>query len=389
MFFATAPWPVFYSIAALESHPDGVLRRAVVLGAWNVITQSNSRNIFWVCVLLGIMPQFHMVVVFLCRSSCSPVVDRSRSIGDGWRLGILASALYIPYILGEMRHGWSNTHAILGGHAKLVPGVLKALILPFTNLSNLISSITGDKFADYRAFGDACFGSCGFSLRSTLCRCSRNRDDWQFPGRHHSVILRKNWPSPRRAFAVAPADIFIGLLLFLPPLLFIASLSNFSSRYLIVGFPLLFLLPALLVVRTPATSRWRKPIVAALVVTIVFNVWLTLASFHYQGTLIETGDHFLPSFRKMEMVRQRLKADAGPDNRVQIDQAPLLAQKKRWTEAGAVTLADYIDLRETYDPLNTATRGVKTYHVQLASDNVPTNERVAYAGNGLVIVTSN
>jgi hypothetical protein len=90
----------------------------------------------------------------------------------------------------------------------------------------------------------------------------------------------------------------------------------------------------------------------------------------------------------MEMVRQRLKADAGPGTRVQIDQTPLLAEKKRWTAAGAVTLADYIDLRETYDPSGAGAQSVKTYRVLQATDTIATNDRVAYSGNGLVIVTS-
>src|ERR1035438_2312482 len=90
-------------------------------------------------------------------------------------------------------------------------------------------------------------------------------------------ILRDHWRSPRAAFATAPAEVFIGLLFFLPLLLFILSFNNFSSRYMIIEFPLLFLLPALFVVRGLAKSRWRKPIVTTLLVLVVFNVWLTLA----------------------------------------------------------------------------------------------------------------
>ena len=271
---------------------------------------------------------------------------------------------------------------------KFVPGVLKALILPVTDLSNLISSITGDKFADYRAFGDTCFGSIWVLIAFNVLSLALATAIIASFLVSFIRVLRLNWPSPRRAFAVAPAEAFIGLLVFLPPLLFIASFSNFSSRYLIIEFPLLFLLPALFVVRNLAKNRWRKPILAALLATVVFNVYLTLASFRYQGTLIETGDRFLPSFRKMETVRQRLKADAGPGARFQIDQVPLLADKRHWTAAGAVTLADYVNLREKYNPSSAAAQSIKTYRVLQTADNVATNDHVAYAGNGIIIVTS-
>jgi hypothetical protein len=145
------------------------------------------------------------------------------------------------------------------------------------------------------------------------------------------------------------------------------------------------LLPAIFVVRFVAKSRWKKPLLATVLVTLGFNVWVGTASFYDRGILIETGDEFLPSFRKMETVRQRLKLDAGPDTRVQIDQAPLLAEKKRWTAAGAVTLADYIDLRETY---SSAAQSVKTYQIRQATDGVATNDHVAFASNGLVIIAS-
>jgi 4-amino-4-deoxy-L-arabinose transferase-like glycosyltransferase len=388
LFCATSPWAAHYSVGATNPLPMAFLGGLLYLALWDVVTGEKSPKIFWVCVVLAVMPQFHMMVIFLAPAVLLLLALNASRINWRWLVAgvIVSAALYIPYTLGEMRHGWGNTHAILTGHQNSSPGVLKALILPITDLSNLISSITGEKLADYRAFGDACFGSvwilATFNVLSLALAIAIIASFLV----SFTRVIRNNWPSPRRAFAAAPAEVFIGLLFLLPLLLFIVSFSNFSSRYLIIEFPLLFLLPSLFVVRTPVKSRWRKPIVAALVATIVFNVWLTLASFSYQERLIETGDQFLPSFRKMEMVRQRLKADAGPGSRVQIDQAPLLAEKKRWTVAGVVTLADYIDLREKYDPTDAAAQSVKTYRVLQATDNIATNEHIAFAGNGLVIV---
>jgi 4-amino-4-deoxy-L-arabinose transferase-like glycosyltransferase len=390
VFCATSPWAVHYSVGAWNPLPMAFLGGLLYLALWDVVIGEKSKKIYWVCLLLAIMPQFHMVVIFLAPAILLVLVLNPSRINWRWLVaGLVVSAgFYFPYILGEMHNGWQNTHAILTGHQGESSGVLKILILPITNLSNLITSITGDRLADYREFGNAYFGSiwilAAFNAVSLILAVA-------IIGSFLIAfirILRNNWSPLRKSFAAAPADVFIGLLFFLPLLLFVASFSNFSSRYLIIEFPLLFLLPSLFVVRTLANSRWRKPIVAALVVTIVFNVWVTLASFHHRGRLIETGDLFLPSFRKMEIVRQCLKADAGPGNGVQIDEAPLLADKKHWTVAGAVTLADYINLRDKYDPADASAQGVKTYRVLQATDNIATNEHVAFADNGLIIVTS-
>lgn len=55
--------------------------------------------------------------------------------------------------------------------------------------------------------------------------------------------------------------------------------------------------------------------------TIGFNIVFNLAYFNYEGTRIATADYFVPTFRKMESIHQRLKADAGANYRVCIDDA--------------------------------------------------------------------
>jgi hypothetical protein len=57
------------------------------------------------------------------------------------------------------------------------------------------------------------------------------------------------------------------------------------------------------------------------VLTIGFNIVFNLAYFNYEGTRIATADYFVPTFRKMESIHQRLKADAGANYRVCIDDA--------------------------------------------------------------------
>jgi hypothetical protein len=88
----------------------------------------------------------------------------------------------------------------------------------------------------------------------------------------------------------------------------------------------------------------------------------------------------------MESVRQRLKADAGANYRVRIDDAAFVkTMTKRYTE-GVVDLAAYVDLRERCDPLSMHAPQVKTYHVRAATAPAEINERVVCATNGIALV---
>jgi hypothetical protein len=198
--------------------------------------------------------------------------------------------------------------------------------------------------------------------------------------------LRGKWRSPKQAFADAPAEMFVGSLLVLPLVLFVSSFSNFNSRYLIVQFPLLFLLPAVFMVRGLDGSRWRPPLLAGMLLMIGFNIVFNLAYFNYQGMRIATADYFVPTFRKMESVRQRLKADAGANYRVRIDDASFFKTKTKQYTEGVKDLAEYVDLRERCDPLSVHAPQVKTYYVRAATDPVEINERIVCATNGIALV---
>jgi hypothetical protein len=388
LFFATSPWPVHYSIAAWNPIPMAFFGALLYLTLWDVVTQPNSRNIFWVCVLLGIMPQFHMIVMFTVPVVALLLYWSPSPLNRRWlAAGLLTAALlYIPYVMGEMRHGWENTRRILVGRLPVSFSVLKILTLPIADLSNLVSGATRRDLSEYRAFGDAWFGS--FWILGAFNALSLTL----------SVIIigtflvrlvqswRGKWRSPKRAFADAPSEVFVGSLLVLPLLLFVLSFSDFSSRYLIVQFPLLFLLPAVFMVRGLDRSRWRGPVRMSMLLTIAFNVIFSLAYFKHQGTNIANGDYFLPSFRKMESIRQQLKADAGASYRVRIDEATFLNTMTRKYTEGVMDLVEYVDLREQYDPLASQARMVKTYRVRTTGDALHATARVVCATNGIALI---
>ncbi|HTS20062.1 MAG TPA: glycosyltransferase family 39 protein [Verrucomicrobiae bacterium] len=391
LFFATSPWPVHYSITAWNPIPMAFLGALLYLALWDVTRRPNSRNVFWVCLMLAIMPQFHMMVMFIAPVVALLLWWSPSRLNAKWLVaGVLTSALlYIPYVTGEMRHGWQNTQRIFFGPIYASFSVLKILTLPITNLSNLMSSVTGRDLSEYRALGEACFGS--FWVLAAFNAVSLVLSVLVFGSFVIAFFrsMRGNWRSPRRALAKAPADVFVGMLLLLPLALFISSLSNFNSRYLIVQFPLLFVLPALFIVRGVEGNPWRGLVRAAMVVTIVFNVIFTLLYFRYESALITGADYFLPSFRKMETVRQELKADAGPDCRVRIDDKAYLKMFPAKYTDGVADLAKYVDLREEFDPLDAHAQRVKTYQVRPLTAALQANERVVCATNGIALVTNN
>lgn len=391
LFFATSPWPIHYSVTAWNPLPMAFFGGLLYLALWNVVTKPDSRDVFWVCVVLAIMPQFHMIAMFIVPAVALVLWWSPSRLNKRWLAAgaVVSALLYVPYVIGETRHGWENTRRILDGRIVVSLSVLKILTMPITELSNLMNSVTGRDFSEYRALGDACFGSfwilAAFNALSLLLSVVIIGSFLVHLGR----VLRKTWRSPKQAFVDAPAEAFIGSLLVLPLVFFIVSFSNFNSRYLIVQFPLLFLLPAVFMVRGLEGSRWRFPLRTSLLLMVGFNIFFTLAYFNYQRTRIVSADYFLPSFPKMESVRQRLKADAGTTYRVRIDDASFCeTMAKKYTE-GVMYLAEYVDLREQYDPLSLPASRVKTYSVRPAIDPVKINERVVCATNGIAIVADN
>jgi hypothetical protein len=88
----------------------------------------------------------------------------------------------------------------------------------------------------------------------------------------------------------------------------------------------------------------------------------------------------------MESVHQRLKADAGTNYRVRIDDSSFLKTMPRQYTEGVMNLAEYVDLREQYDPFASRARQVKTYQVRVTSEALNANERVVCATNGIALV---
>jgi hypothetical protein len=390
LFYATAPWPVYYSIGCWNPQFMAALGALLALALWDVLTRPQSRQIFWVCLLLAMMPQFHAFGLFLGPSIALLLWFRRREVNVRWlALGLVGClALYTPYIVGESGTHWDNTRRVLGGGKDSFSfGCLKSLTLLPVCLSNLFNSVFSYSFKEYEEFGRAEFGSFWvlgfFNLLSLGLGVV-------FIGNlllEFARAMRGHWRRPQQAFERAPAVVFISLQVLLPLLVFLLTGRNFSSRYMVLLLPLLSLLPAMWIMKLPSLTRARNLAITGLALTAVFNIMLGLAFYQSQARQIADGPYFIPSFRHMEQVRQELVASAGPDRRIALDTSAFPVSLQNKQGRGLHALAVYIDLCERYRrPVNDP-RAVQLFMAQAETNFVDAGQIVVYQGNGIVLVT--
>ncbi len=386
LFYATSPWPVYSSVGCWNPQVMGILGALLCLALWSTVTRPHSPSVFWVCVLLAMMPQFHMSGVFLVPSVLIILGLRLQPINRNWlAAGLLASVLlYVPYVWGEAHHHWDNTRRMFGANEPFTFGCLKGLTHLIVALSNLVNSAGTFDFRSYIAFGHDAFGS--FGVLGLFNLLSLGLGVWAVAGFVVALFqaLRGKWLSPQRAFGESTGLVFSAVLLFLPLLVFIPTGHNFSSRYMVALYPLLAVLPAMLVVN--ASARWRQFVLAGTALTIGFNVVLVLALFRYQERRIAEGDYFVPSFRKMEMVRERLQADAGAGTAIRMDTSAFPRMGGDEQAVAVRALAQYVDVRERFDPSIQRSRSVQVYRAERLANLVDTRERVVYQGNGMALL---
>ncbi|MGD0057919.1 MAG: hypothetical protein ABSD58_00735 [Verrucomicrobiia bacterium] len=387
LFCATSPWPVYNSVGCWSPPFMAVLGAALYLALWDVMTRPRSAQVFWVMLIPAAMLQFHMFGMFLLPGILVLLGLRFPEVNRRWLIAGLVAAvlLYVPYVVGETLNDWENTRKFLSVHNSFSVASFKSLSLPVAAMSSYFASAVGGRFAEYGQFGDDMFGSFGVVLTFNALSIVLAVVFVAHFVRRLIAALRGNWWAPRRAWAAAPATVFAGVLLLTPLLLFALIGRNYASRYVIVEYPLLFLLPALFLT-APIGPRWRKLIGAAVTLTVGFNLLLTPAFFRYQRNLIDHGDYFVASFRRMEQVHQQLVADAGPACRVRVDPAAFAGPRFASTNCGPWLLATYVDVVEHYDPQRQAAQQVQVYRAERLANLAEGRAAVVYAGHGIALV---
>lgn len=387
LFYALSPWPVYYAVGAWNPLPMAFLGVLLYLSLWAVTRRPDSGHIFWVCVVMAVMPHFHMIAVFVAPAVLLILFLSPARISRKWLvLGLIAGiGVYIPYLWGESIHHWSNTRAMMGGGWKFSFSVLRVLATPVDVLSNVVSRWTGYSFADYRDFGNFFLGSfyvlAAFNVVAvalSILYLGRFLIDFL-------LAFRNRWRYPSEAFRFAPAISFIGILLLLPPLLFVLTGHGYNSRYAIVQFPLLFLLPPLFI-RELKDRGSRRIWIGGIAALLVFNVALTVTFFVYQGQRIKKAEYFTASFRKMATIHGILKADAGSNRPIRIDAKTYLDGKDEEVARGVIALRDFIDIEEQFDKRVNRRLAEKVYEVRAAQKKEADNEKIVYKANNIMLV---
>lgn len=387
LLYATGPWPVYYSTGVWNPVPMAFFGAILFLALWDVTQRDNARSIFLVTVVAAVTPQFHMISVFYYPAILLILYLGPAKLNKKWFIyGIITGILvYLPYFIGEMNNDWENTRAIFGDSMERSYGVVKIISTPIGMISNQIGRWTDYGFSGYREYGDAYFGSYivllvinVFSVLISLIIIARFI---------HTLFrsMRGNWLLPKTAYAKHPAILFFGILLILPSLLFLLTGHNYGSRYTIVAFPLLFILPAAFL-KYLDTEKYILFFRSAIALLVVINVYLIVSFNHHQGELIDEGDVFVPSFRKMEATRQAIRSKTDMALFIELDPTDYIEDKPEYMLLGGLFLSEYIAITESFITHDEQPPGSITYYIEPATDPKTRNERIIFQANGLAVV---
>ncbi len=389
LLFALSPWPVYYSYGLWNPVPLAFLGALLFMALWTTLHRERSRAVFWVAVLAAAVPQFHMVGIFYVPAVLLLLFWSPVRLNWRWlAFGVVAGALlYLPYVIGEIRHDWQNLHGILQGEAGrgFSASVLKIITAPATVLSMVPGRWAGELIEETRHFGDAVFGSWWLLLVLSLASLLMAFVYLGSFVRQAVVTWRgSGW----RWSLDDPAGFrirFLAVLIVIPLLLFMLTGHNYATRYTILILPLLYMLPALFLQRlqTPR-SRCVWPLAIGLI--LVAGIYLSLAFFIYQGRMIATGDKFLPSFRKLETVYQQLRRAAGPGRRIVLQHGPAIDQLEPLDKKLILALPHYVRIVQTYREALPADAPRRIYRLRLAGSGPDEAARVIYRAHNLVIV---
>lgn len=388
---ATLPSAVFYSVGVYNPEVMPFLSACLCLALWSVVRQEHSRHIFWVGLLLLAMPQFHMSGLGLWPAVVIILALSSARLNLRWlAAGLFAGALlYLPYLLGEHAHGWQNTRGMMTSeHSGFSIEGLKALSTPLSLLVNWVPHWTRHP-AEYRELGRACFGWFGVLLAANFLSAIVAAFLVLGAFQQARSTATGFWRAPRATFNRAPGFVFLAVLLLVP--LFGAVLigQRFHVRYGLVLLPPLLALAGGGAARCLAAPHFGRVFAIALVLTTCTNIWFMPAYYRHSGYKIERSEAFVPSFRQLDQVYQRLQAHAGSKCTVGVEAAAYLNELPRWCEPynAASSISHYVALREKERARTCASpQETVTYHLCRADQATPGDPRIAYRAHGIALV---
>ena len=343
LLYSLSPWAIYYSAGLYNTVPLALLGSLLLLALWITIQKNYSNNIFCVCLLSASIPQFHMIGIFYMPVILFLLYISPYKLNIRWFIfGVLAGfTLYLPYLIGDFLKDWQNTRAILNGEGKFSFGILKILTIPMAMLSNHPGQWTGPSFDDFKIYANQYFGSyvvliiinllsiilsAAFivSLIQKSMRCLRG----------HSYRLRTSYEKQ-------PEIIFITLLLFLPLILYTLTGRAYTTRYSIMIFPLLFLLPSIFIASMQRPAL-KKTIFYSLLFLSVINIYMTLTFYKDQNMRMQTSDILMPSFNRLIEIKNSIDSNAESIQRLDISYSDTIQKLPEGQRKLYMTITDFM-----------------------------------------------
>jgi hypothetical protein len=333
LFTATLPWPVFYSLGLYNPVIMAFVFGWLYLALWRVFTRDNSWAIFWVAPILMGSIQIHMSGLMILPAVIVLLFLSSHRL-NWWLLlaGVAAGLLfYVPYIRGEMANGWANTAGMVAGGGSFKVSAFKAISSPLNVLGGLIARLFPGTEA-YLAFGDVAFFSRVIFIVLTLISTVMGVLFGAALIREFVRMIRRARLESLRWVQADPGITFLAVLVLVPLLSSVLSGRSFQSRYTIVLFPLLMMCPALFIVRWLPEIRWRKWMARALILTVLFHIYLMPAFYWHQGRWIDESPYMAGSHLQLEQIYEALRAATPEDRRIEVDAEAFLdeGEADRW-----------------------------------------------------------
>ena len=392
LLMAASPAAIEFSVVVFNPAVMSFLGACLFLALWQVVQQDRSRAAFWLLFLPLMMLQFHMSGLMLIPAIIVVLWLKPARLNVPWLVGgiVAGLALYLPYVFGEMAHGWENTRGMMSGaHHGYSIEAFKIFSAPPGFLVNYWDPRWTFQPDEYQEIGRACFGSfsllLAFNVMSAILAISLVVGAFGETG----AALRGFWRSPRVTFARSPGMFFLTIIFAVPLMTSLVEGKRFHGRYCIVLLAPLFSLAAVAAVRWLSMPRIRRVFLPLLLATLGVNVWLVLAIFRYQGKCIEQGVLFAPSFHNLETVYQSLKAYAGKNRLIQVEDDEYMRTTPPRRAPGSYPhqICQYVAIRECENALPSAIPApVLTYKIFLADQVKLDNPAVAYCHHGIALV---
>jgi 4-amino-4-deoxy-L-arabinose transferase-like glycosyltransferase len=392
LLMATSPTAIEFSVVVFNPVVMSFLGACLFLALWQVVQQDRSRAAFWLLFLPLMMLQFHMSGLMLIPAMILVLWLKPARLNVPWLVGgiVAGLVLYLPYVFGEMAHGWENTRGMTSGeHLGYSIEAFKIFSAPPGFLVNYWDPRWTFRPDEYQEIGRACFGSfsllLAFNVLSVILAVSLAVGAFG----EVRAALRGFWRSPRAAFARSPGMVFLTIIFTVPLMTSLVEGRRFHGRYCLVLLAPLFSLAAVATVRWLYRQRIRQIFLPLLLAILGANIWLVLTVFRYQGRCIEQGALFLPSFHNLETVYQTLKAHAGKNQLIQVEDGEYMQAitPKHGPSSYPHQICQYVAIRECENSLLSAIQPpVSIYKIVPANQVRLDNPAIAYREHGIALV---